>query len=142
MPTLYLRDIPQKHIDRLDEIAAAEKMSRNQLCAEIIEKYISSKDDFVQQILPEIVGSYIRTELKSFETDIKRALDLILICSLRLSKTNEKLNEFLFPEFEDLSIGSLKTEEIIAILNSEKEISDEEMEKIIRPLFGEKNNDK
>ena len=134
MPTLYLRDIPQKHIDRLDEIAAAEKMSRNQLCAEIIEKYISSKDDFVQQILPEIVGSYIRTELKSFETDIKRALDLILICSLRLSKTNEKLNEFLFPEFEDLSIGSLKTEEIIAILNSEKEISDEEMEKIIRQI--------
>ncbi|GEM_PF-1772085 len=134
MPTLYLRDIPQKHIDRLDEIAAAEKMSRNQLCAEIIEKYISSKDDFVQQILPEIVGSYIRTELKSFETDIKRALDLILICSLRLSKTNEKLNEFLFPELEDLSIGSLKTEEIIAILNSEKEISDEEMEKIIRQI--------
>lgn len=134
MPTLYLRDIPQKHIDRLDEIAAAEKMSRNQLCAEIIEKYISSKDDFVQQILPEIVGSYIRTELKSFETDIKRALDLILICSLRLSKTNEKLNEFLFPELEDLSIGSLKTEEIIAILNSEKEISDEEMEKIIRRI--------
>lgn len=134
MPTLYLRDIPQKHIDRLDEIAAAEKMSRNQLCAEIIEKYISSKDDFVQQILLEIVGSYIRTELKSFETDIKRALDLILICSLRLSKTNEKLNEFLFPELEDLSIGSLKTEEIIAILNSEKEISDEEMEKIIRQI--------
>lgn len=134
MPTLYLRDIPQKHIDRLDEIAAAEKMSRNQLCAEIIEKYISSKDDFVQQILPEIVGSYIRTELKSFETDIKRALDLILICSLRLSKTNGKLNEFLFPELEDLSIGSLKTEEIIAILNSEKEISDEEMEKIIRQI--------
>lgn len=134
MPTLYLRDIPQKHIDRLDEIAAAEKMSRNQLCAEIIEKYISSKDDFVQQILPEIVGSYIRTELKSFETDIKRALDLILICSLRLSKTNEKLNEFLFSELEDLSIGSLKTEEIIAILNSEKEISDEEMEKIIRQI--------
>ncbi|MCB6616918.1 hypothetical protein [Ruminococcus sp. 210702-SL.1.03] len=134
MPTLYLRDIPQKHIDRLDEIAAAEKMSRNQLCAEIIEKYISSKDDFVQQILPEIVGSYIRTELKSFETDIKRALDLILICSLRLSKTNEKLNEFLFPELEDLSIGSLKAEEIIAILNSEKDISDEEMEKIIRQI--------
>lgn len=134
MPTLYLRDIPQKHIDRLDEIAAAEKKSRNQLCSEIIEKYISSKDDFVQQILPEIVGSYIRTELKSFEIDIKRALDLILICSLRLSKTNEKLNEFLFPELEDLSIGSLKTEEIIAILNSEKEISDEEMEKIIRQI--------
>ena len=134
MPTLYLRDIPQKHIDRLDEIAAAEKMSRNQLCAEIIEKYISSKDDFVQQILPEIVGSYIRTELKSFETDIKRALDLSLICSLRLSKTNEKLNEFLFPELEDLSIGSLKAEEIIAILNSEKDISDEEMEKIIRQI--------
>ncbi len=134
MPTLYLRDIPQKHIDRLDEIAATEKKSRNQLCSEIIEKYISSKDDFVQQILPEIVGSYIRTELKSFETDIKRALDLILICSLRLSKTNEKLNEFLFPELEDLSIGSLKTEEIIAILNSEKEISDEEMEKIIRQI--------
>lgn len=134
MPTLYLRDIPQKHIDRVDEIAAAEKMSRNQLCAEIIEKYISSKDDFVQQILPEIVGSYIRTELKSFETDIKRALDLILICSLRLSKTNEKLNEFLFPELEDLSIGSLKAEEIIAILNSEKDISDEEMEKIIRQI--------
>lgn len=134
MPTLYLRDIPQKHIDRLDEIAAAEKMSRNQLCAEIIEKYISSKDDFVQQILPEIVGLYIRTELKSFETDIKRALDLILICSLRLSKTNEKLNEFLFPELEDLSIGSLKAEEIIAILNSEKDISDEEMEKIIRQI--------
>ena len=134
MPTLYLRDIPQKHIDRLDEIAAAEKMSRNQLCAEIIEKYISSKDDFVQQILPEIVGSYIRTELKSFETDIKRALDLILICSFRLSKTNEKLNEFLFPELEDLSIGSLKAEEIIAILNSEKDISDEEMEKIIRQI--------
>ncbi|SDA31107.1 hypothetical protein SAMN02910447_03338 [Ruminococcus sp. YE71] len=61
-------------------------------------------------------------------------MNLILICAVRMTKTNEKLNDFLFPQLENLSVDGMDSKQLFAILSSENDFSDDEIEKIIAAL--------
>jgi hypothetical protein len=83
-------------------------------------------------MLPKIVECEVKDELKRFEESIRETMNLFLITLLKMSKTNEKLNTFLFPELEKLNIDGLDCEQLLAIINAETELNEDEfLQKIV-----------
>lgn len=132
MGTLYIRSFSDDLLVRIDELAERKGLSRSQYVTDILATFVSLQDDSLHKLLPVIVRSEVKEELKSFEISLKDTMNLLLITTLRLQKTNEKLNGFLFPELEKLEIDGMNSEQILAIINSEtRENDDEFMQEII-----------
>ncbi len=127
MNTLYIRNVSDETMQKIDEIAAERKLTRNQLVLEIVNDYVVLQNKNLHKLLPLIVQSEVKEELRKFESSIKDNLNMLLIATLRLQKTNEKLNSFLFPQLEELNINGLNIEQILAIINSEMEESDDDI---------------
>ena len=127
MDSLIIRNIPDETVKRIEEIASERNISRNQLLLEIIINYADLQNKNLHKMLPLIVQSEVNEELRKFESSIKDNLNMLLIATLRLQKTNEKLNSFLFPQLEELNINGLNIEQILAIINSEMEESDDDI---------------
>lgn len=127
MNTLYIRNVSDETMQKIDEIAAERKLTRNQLVLEIVNDYVDLQNKNLHKLLPLIVQSEVKEELRKFESSIKDNLNMLLIATLRLQKTNEKLNSFLFPQLEELNINGLNIEQILAIINSEMEESDDDI---------------
>ena len=127
MDSLIIRNIPDETVKRIEEIASERNISRNQLLLEIIINYADLQNKNLHKMLPLIVQSEVKEELRKFESSIKDNLNMLLIATLRLQKTNEKLNSFLFPQLEELNINGLNIEQILAIINSEMEESDDDI---------------
>lgn len=132
--TIYIRDVPDEIIEEIDRISSKKGMSRNQLCNEILKIYLDCQRDGVHKMLPEVIHSVVRSEIKDMRSEVRSMMNLILICAVRMTKTNEKLNDFLFPQLENLSINGMSSEQLFAILSSEDDISDEEAAEIIQNL--------
>ena len=60
---IIIRNIPENMIDKLDNIAKAEDLSRNALLTKLISDFVKSNDDFVINILPPIVRALVNQEL-------------------------------------------------------------------------------
>jgi hypothetical protein len=132
MADIYLRGISDKTIENLDEIAEKKHVSRNKLIADILENYADCQDENLHKMLPKIVECEVKDELKRFEESIRETMNLFLITLLKMSKTNEKLNTFLFPELEKLNIDGLDCEQLLAIINAETELNEDEfLQKIV-----------
>lgn len=127
MSTLYIRNVPDDLLNDLDNIAERMGKTRNQLVVEALNLYAATQDEKLHKMLPMIVRSEIKEEVKRFESSIKDTLNMLLIAALRVSKTNEKLNNFLFPELEKLNIDGMNSEEILAIINSDPDQNDEKI---------------
>ncbi len=132
--TIYIRDVPDEIIEEIDRISSKKGMSRNQLCNEILKIYLDCQREGVHKMLPEVIHSVVRSEIKDMRSEVRSMMNLILICAVRMTKTNEKLNDFLFPQLENLSINGMSSEQLFAILSSEDDISDEEAAEIIQNL--------
>lgn len=132
--TIYIRDVPDEIIEEIDRISSKKGMSRNQLCNEILKIYLDCQREGVHKMLPEVIHSVVRSEIKDMRSEVRSMMNLILICAVRMIKTNEKLNDFLFPQLENLSINGMDSEQLFAILASEDDFSDDEVAKIIQNL--------
>lgn len=126
MNTIYIRSVPDELLEKIDGLAKKKNVSRNQLVLDILTTYVDMQDEKLHKLLPPIVQSEIKEELKRYENSIKDALNILLAAALKLSKSNDKLNSFLFPELEKLNIDGMTAPQILAIINSYPRENDEE----------------
>ncbi|WP_139182283.1 hypothetical protein [Ruminococcus sp. YE78] len=132
--TIYIRDVSDETLRQIDELSYKRGMSRNQLCNEILKVYLDCQREGMHKMLPDVVQSVLRSEIKDMRSEVRSMMNLILICAVRMTKTNEKLNDFLFPQLENLSVDGMDSKQLFAILSSENDFSDDEIEKIIAAL--------
>ncbi len=132
--TIYIRNVADETVRQLDELARKRGTSRNKLCNEILKTYLDCQREGMHKMLHEVVQAVVRSEIKDMRSEVSSMMNLILICALRMTKTNEKLNDFLFPQLENLSVDGMDSEQLFAILSSENDYSDDEIEKIIAAL--------
>ncbi len=144
MAEIKIRDVPDSLVEWIDCRAKREGLSRNQYLLKALEEYAELHDEKLHEMLPKIVESQVRSELKRFEEKVTESFNMILISMLRLNKTNEKLNSFLFPELENLRIDGMDIEQLLAIINSESGLNDDDfIEEIIKndsEMFGNHND--
>lgn len=126
MPNFTVRDVPIDVIEKLDNIAKRKKISRNQLIIRALELYADCQDEKLHKMLPLMVECEVKDELRHFQECTKETMNLIMSACLRIAKTNEKLNSFLFPELEKLKIDGMDCEQLLAIINSENEFNDDD----------------
>jgi hypothetical protein len=132
MQNILLRNLPDETLSELDKLCEKRKVSRNQLISDILELYIRCQDENLHKLLPKIVECEVKDELKKFEESTRETMNLFLVTLLKMAKTNEKLNTFLFPELENLNIDGMNCEQILSIINSETELNDDDfLQKIV-----------
>ena len=119
MGRLEVRNIPDELLKRLDEIAESKGMSRSELVIVSLQIYADCQDKKLHKMLPAIVESEVKEELRRFEYRLSDTLTILLKSALNLEKTTEKLNYHLFPELKNLDIDSMSIEQILAIINAE-----------------------
>ena len=107
---IIIRNIPENMIDKIDNIAKAEDLSRNALLSKLISDFVKSNDDFVVNILPPIVRALVNQELDRLSEGATSTINNVYIENL-LTETLKNSEE-----------NSITNEEILRVL----EISDKD----------------
>lgn len=119
MPDIRLsRDLMSK----VDKIAAEKEMSRNKLVNKIIEKYVEASDSFVSDILPDVVRSIVKDEIKKLDDTSTEVIKDMYVTIIKLRKITETLETFMLPEYNEVDYDTLKTNELLTLIElSEKQ---------------------
>lgn len=119
---IIIRNIPENMIDKLDNIAKAEDLSRNALLTKLISDFVKSNDDFVVNILPPIVRALVNQELDRLSEGANSTINNVYIAAQKMINTTEKIENLLTETVTNPEENSITNEEILRIL----EISDKE----------------
>ena len=119
---IIIRNIPENMIDKLDNIAKAEDLSRNALLTKLISDFVKSNDDFVVNILPPIVRALVNQELDRISEGANSTINNVYIAAQKMINTTEKIENLLTETITNPEENSITNEEILRIL----EISDKE----------------
>ena len=108
-------------MSKVDKIAAEKEMSRNKLVNKIIEKYVEASDSFVSDILPDVVRSIVKDEIKKLDDTSTEVIKDMYVTIIKLKKT-ETLETFMLPEYNEVDYDTLKTNELLTLIElSEKQ---------------------
>ena len=119
---IIIRNIPENMIDKLDNIAKAEDLSRNALLTKLISDFVKSNDDFVVKILPPIVRALVNQELDRLSEGANSTINNVYIAAQKMINTTEKIENLLTETITNSEENSITNEEILRML----EISDKE----------------
>lgn len=119
---IIIRNIPENMIDKLDNIAKAEDLSRNALLTKLISDFVKSNDDFVINILPPIVRALVNQELDRLSEGTNSTINNVYIAAQKMINTTEKIENLLTETITNSEENSITNEEILRVL----EISDKE----------------
>ena len=119
---IIIRNIPENMIDKLDNIAKAEDLSRNALLTKLISDFVKSNDDFVVNILPPVVRALVNQELDRLSEGANSTINNVYIAAQKMINTTEKIENLLTETITNPEENSITNEEILRIL----EISDKE----------------
>lgn len=119
---IIIRNIPENMIDKLDNIAKAEDLSRNALLTKLISDFVKSNDDFVVNILPPIVRALVNQELDRLSEGANSTINNVYIAAQKMINTTEKIENLLTETLKNSEENSITNEEILRVL----EISDKE----------------
>ena len=119
---IIIRNIPENMIDKIDNIAKAEDLSRNALLSKLISDFVKSNDDFVVNILPPIVRALVNQELDRLSEGANSTINNVYIAAQKMINTTEKIENLLTETITNSEENSITTEEILRVL----EISDKE----------------
>ena len=109
-------------MSKVDKIAAEKGMSRNKLVNKIIEKYVEASDSFVSDILPDVVRSIVNDEIKKLDDTSTEVIKDMYVTIIKLRKITETLETFLLPEYNEVDYDTLKTNELLTLIElSEKQ---------------------
>lgn len=119
---IIIRNIPENMIDKIDNIAKAEDLSRNALLSKLISDFVKSNDDFVINILPPIVRALVNQELDRLSEGANSTINNVYIAAQKMINTTEKIENLLTETITNSEENSITNEEILRML----EISDKE----------------
>ena len=119
---IIIRNIPENMIDKIDNIAKAEDLSRNALLSKLISDFVKSNDDFVVNILPPIVRALVNQELDRLSEGANSTINNVYIAAQKMINTTEKIENLLAETITNSEENSITNEEILRML----EISDKE----------------
>ena len=119
---IIIRNIPENMIDKIDNIAKAEDLSRNALLSKLISDFVKSNDDFVVNILPPIVRALVNQELDRLSEGANSTINNVYIAAQKMTNTTEKIENLLTETITNSEENSITNEEILRVL----EISDKE----------------
>ena len=119
---IIIRNIPENMIDKIDNIAKAEDLSRNALLSKLISDFVKSNDDFVVNILPPIVRALVNQELDRLSEGANSTINNVYIAAQKMINTTEKIENLLTESITNSEENSITNEEILRVL----EISDKE----------------
>lgn len=119
---IIIRNIPENMIDKIDNIAKAEDLSRNALLSKLISDFVKSNDDFVVNILPPIVRALVNQELDRLSEGANSTINNVYIAAQKMMKTTEKIENLLTETLKNSEENSITNDEILRIL----EISDKD----------------
>ena len=109
-------------MSKVDIIAAEKEMSRNKLVNKIIEKYVEASDSFVSDILPDVVRSIVKDEIKKLDDTSTEVIKDMYVTIIKLRKITETLEIFMLPEYNEVDYDTLKTNELLTLIElSEKQ---------------------
>ena len=109
-------------MSKVDKIAAEKEMSRNKLVNKIIEKYVEASDSFVSDILPDVVRSIVKDEIKKLDDTSTEVIKDMYVTIIKLSKITETLETFMLQEYNEVDYDTLKTNELLTLIElSEKQ---------------------
>lgn len=109
-------------MSKVDIIAAEKEMSRNKLVNKIIEKYVEASDSFVSDILPDVVRSIVKDEIKKLDDTSTEVIKDMYVTIIKLRKITETLETFMLPEYNEVDYDTLKTNELLTLIElSEKQ---------------------
>ena len=109
-------------MSKVDKIAAEKEMSRNKLVNKIIEKYVEASDSFVSDILPDVVRSIVKDEIKKLDDTSTEVIKDMYVNIIKLRKITETLETFMLPEYNEVDYDTLKTNELLTLIElSEKQ---------------------
>lgn len=117
---IVIRNIPENMIDKIDNIAKAEDLSRNALLSKLISDFVKSNDDFVVNILPPIVRALVNQELDRLSEGANSTINNVYIAAQKMINTTEKIENLLTETITNSEENSITNEEILRVL----EISD------------------
>lgn len=117
---IIIRNIPENMIDKIDNIAKAEDLSRNALLSKLISDFVKSNDDFVVNILPPIVRALVNQELDRLSEGANSTINNVYIAAQKMINTTEKIENLLTETITNPEENSITNEEILRVL----EISD------------------
>lgn len=109
-------------IDKIDNIAKAEDLSRNALLSKLISDFVKSNDDFVVNILPPIVRALVNQELDRLSEGANSTINNVYIAAQKMINTTEKIENLLTETLKNSEENSITNDEILRIL----EISDKD----------------
>lgn len=119
---MIIRNIPENMIDKIDNIAKAEDLSRNALLSKLISDFVKSNDDFVVNILPPIVRALVNQELDRLSEGANSTINNVYIAAQKMINTTEKIENLLTETLKNSEENSITNDEILRIL----EISDKD----------------
>lgn len=119
---IIIRNIPENMIDKIDNIAKAEDLSRNALLSKLISDFVKSNDDFVVNILPPIVRALVNQELDRLSEGANSTINNVYIAAQKMINTTEKIDNLLTETLKNSTENSITNDEILRIL----EISDKD----------------
>ena len=119
---IIIRNIPENMIDKIDNIAKAEDLSRNALLSKLISDFVKSNDDFVVNILPPIVRALVNQELDRLSEGANSTINNVYIAAQKMINTTEKIENLLTETITNSEENSITNEEILRM----HEISDKE----------------
>lgn len=119
---IIIRNIPENMIDKIDNIAKAEDLSRNALLSKLISDFVKSNDDFVVNILPPIVRALVNQELDRLSEGANSTINNVYIAAQKMINTTKKIENLLTETITNSEENSITNEEILRVL----EISDKE----------------
>lgn len=119
---IIIRNITENMIDKIDNIAKAEDLSRNALLSKLISDFVKSNDDFVVNILPPIVRALVNQELDRLSEGANSTINNVYIAAQKMINTTEKIENLLTETITNSEENSITNEEILRVL----EISDKE----------------
>lgn len=119
---IIIRNIPENMIDKIDNIAKAEDLSRNALLSKLISDFVKSNDDFVVNILPPIVRALVNQELDRLSVGANSTINNVYIAAQKMINTTEKIENLLTETLKNSEENSITNDEILRIL----EISDKD----------------
>lgn len=109
-------------VNKIDEIATEKGLSRNKLVNEIVEKYVEVGEGFVSDILPDVVRSIVKDEIKKLDDTSTEVIKDMYVTIIKLRKITETLETFLLPEYNEVDYDTLKTDELLTLIElSEKQ---------------------
>ena len=113
---IIIRNIPENMIDKIDNIAKAEDLSRNALLSKLISDFVKSNDDFVVNILPPIVRALVNQELDRLSEGANSTINNVYIAAQKMINTTEKIENLLTETITNSEENSITNEEILRVL--------------------------